>query len=81
MMLNMFSCLSALLSVVDIILNLLREDKACVDMVYIHYAKALDDHLVLLHKIRDFNIYGHLGKWFANLLSDRTQHVRLKDNS
>ena len=49
-------------------------------MVYLDYAKAFDkvDHGVLLHKIRDFGITGHLGKWLANFLSDRTQHVRLK---
>ena len=61
------SCLSAILNV----FNYLSEDKAtCVDMVYLDYAKAFDkvDRGALLHKIRDT---GRLGKWLANLLSDR----------
>ena len=52
----------------------------CVDVVYVEYAEAFDqvDHRVLLLKIRDPGITGHIGKCLASLLTDRTQRARLK---
>ena len=60
------SCLSALLSVYDeLIQNLPSNQSSCIDMIYLDFAKAFDkvDHGVLL------------GKWILNFLSDRKHFV------
>ena len=48
----MHSCLSALLSVFDDVMQILSSGNNTVDMVYLDFAKAFDkvDHGVLLHK-------------------------------
>ena len=57
------SCLSALLSVFDDVMQLLSSGNNTVDMVYLDFLKAFDklDHGVLLHKIKMFGITGKLG--------------------
>ncbi len=72
------SCLSALLDVFDDIMHML-EHKHTVDMIYLDFSKAFDkvDHGILLHKLRATGITGHLGQWFYNFLTNRTQFVRL----
>ena len=59
------SCLSALLSVFDDVMQLLNSGNNTVDMVYLDFAKAFDkvDHGVLLHKIKMLGITGKLGVW------------------
>lgn len=74
------SCLSALLSVYDDLMNLFTDSPCSVDMIYLDFAKAFDkvDHGVLLHKLRDFGITGKLGVWFHSFLSNRKQFVRIQ---
>ena len=59
------SCLSAMLSVFDDVMQLLSSVNNTVDMVYLNFAKAFDkvDHSVLLHKIKMLGITGKLGVW------------------
>ena len=73
------SCLSALLSVFDDVMQLLSSGNNTVDMVYLDFAKAFDkvDHGVLLHKITILGITGKLGVWLYHFLTGRTQFVRL----
>ena len=73
------SCLSALLSVFDDVMQLLSSGNNTVDMVYLDFAKAFDkvDHVVLLHKIKMLGITGILGVWLYHFLIGRTQFVRL----
>ena len=74
------SCLSALLSVFDDVMQLLSSENNIVDMVYLDFAKAFDkvDHGVLLHKIKMLGITGKLGVWLYHFLTGRTQFVRLQ---
>ena len=57
------SCLSALLSVFDDVMQLLSSGNNTVDMVYLDFVKAFDkvDHGVILHKIKMLGITGKLG--------------------
>ena len=57
------SCLSALLSVFDDVMQLLNSGNNTVDMVYLDFAKAFDkvDHGVLLHKIKNAWYYRKIG--------------------
>ena len=59
------SCMSALLSVFDDVMQLLSSVNNTVDMVYSDFAKAFDkvDHTVLLHKIKMLGITEKLGVW------------------
>ena len=70
------SCLSALLSVFDDVIQLL----STVDMVYLDFTKAFDkvDHGVLLHKIKMLGITGKLSVWLYHFLTGRSQFVRLQ---
>ena len=72
------SCLSALLDVLDNIMNMLGKGPS-VDMVYLDFAKAFDrdDHGVLLHKLKDLGNTGKLGVCFFHFLSNRCHFVRL----
>ena len=74
------SCLSALLSVFDDVMQLLSSGNNTVDMVYLDFANAFDkvDHGVLLHKIKTLGITGKLGVWLYHFLTGRTQFVRLQ---
>ena len=74
------SCLSALLSVFDDVMQLLSSGNNTVDMVYLDFAKAFDkvDHGVLLHKIKMLGITGKFGVWLYHFLTGRTQFVRLQ---
>ena len=74
------SCLSALLSDYDDVMQLLSSGNNTVDMVYLDFAKAFDkvDHGVLLHKIKMLGITGKLGVWLYHFLTGRTQFVRLQ---
>ena len=74
------SCLSALLSVYDELINNLSNcQPSCIDMIYLDFAKAFDkvDHGVLLHKLKSMGITGDLGNWLLNFLSDRKHFVRM----
>ena len=57
------SCLSALLSVFDDVMQLLSSGHNTVDMVYLDFAKAFDkvEHGVVLHKIKILGITGKSG--------------------
>ena len=72
------SCLSALLSVFDDVIQLLNSGNNTLDMVYLDFAKAFDkvDHGVLLHKIKMLGITGKLGVWLYHFLTGRTHFVR-----
>ena len=74
------SCLSALLSVFDDVMQLLSSGNNTVDMVYLDFAKAFDkvDHGVLLHKIKMLGITGKVGVWLYHFVTGRTQSVRLQ---
>ena len=74
------SCLSALLSVFDNVMQLLSSGNNTVDMVYIDIAKAFDkvDHGVLLHKIKILGITRKLGVWLYHFLTGRTLFGRLQ---
>ena len=65
------SCLSALLSVFDDVMQLLSSGNNTVDMVYFDFAKAFD-------KIKTLGITGKLGVWLYHFLTGRTQFVRLQ---
>ena len=74
------SCLSALLSVYDeLIQNLSNNESSCIDMIYLKFTEVFDkvDHGVLLHKLKKLGITWNLGKWILNFLSDRKHFVRL----
>ena len=74
------SCLSALLSVYDELINNLSNcQPSCIDMIYLDFAKAFDkvDHGVLLHKLKSMGITCDLGNWLLNFLSDRKHFVRM----
>ena len=74
------SCLSALLSVYDELINNLSNcQPSCIDMIYLDFAKAFDkvDHGVLLHKLKSMGITGDLGNWLLNFLSDRKHFARM----
>ena len=63
------SCLSALLSVYDeLVQNLSNNQSSCIDMIYLDFVKAFDkvDYVVFLHKIKKLGITGNLGKWILN---------------
>ena len=74
------SCLSALLSVFDDVMQLLSSGNNTVDMVYLDFAKTFDnvDHDVLLHKIKMLGITGKLGVWLYHFLTGRTRFVKLQ---
>ena len=74
------SCLSALLSVYDQLMQNLSEcPSSCIDMIYLDFSKAFDkvDHGILMHKLRNMGITGSLGKWLLDFLSDRKHFVRI----
>ena len=74
------SCLSALLSVYDELINNLSNcQPSYIDMIYLDFAKAFDkvDHGVLLHKLKSMGITGDLGYWLLNFLSDRKHFVHM----
>ena len=72
------SCLSALLSVFDDVMQLLNSGNNTVDMVCFDFAKAFHkvDHSVLLHKIKMLGITGILGVWLYHILTGSTHFVR-----
>ena len=64
------SCLSALLSVYDELINNLSNcQPSCIDMIYLDFAKAFDkvDHGVLLHKLKKYGYYWRSGKLASKL--------------
>ena len=65
----MRSTLTQLLSFWDSVLEKL-EDGQGVDVIYTDFSKAFDkvETGVLLHKVRDCNVGGNLGKWLASFL-------------
>ena len=71
---------SSLLDVYDSILKSPTQRATCVDMVYLDFLKAFDkvDHGILFSKLRDLRITGHLGMWFSNFLSNRSQFIRVQ---
>ena len=72
------SCLSALLSVYDDLINNLSNcQSSCIDMIYLDFAKAFDkvNHGVRLHKLKSMGITGGLGNWLLNFLSGRKHFV------
>ena len=74
------SCLSALLSVFDDVMQLLSCGNNSVDMVYLDFEKAFDkvDHGGLLHKIKMLGITGKFGVWLYHFSTCRTHFVRLQ---
>ena len=70
------SCLSQLLNHFDKITHELEMGNG-VDVIYLDFAKAFDklDHGVTLAKLRALGIKGHLGRWIATFLTNRTQSV------
>ena len=72
------SCLSALLSVYNELINNLSNCQP--DMIDLDFAKTFDkvDHgVLLLHKLKSMGITGDLGNWLLNFLSDRKHFVRM----
>ena len=74
------SCLLAVLSVFDNVMQLLSSGNNTVDMVYLDFAKAFDnvDHGVPFHKSKMLGITGKLGVWLYHFLTGRTHFVRLQ---
>ena len=74
------SCLSALLSVFDDVIQLLSSGNNTVNMLYLDFPKAFDkvDHGVLLHKIKILCITGKLGVWLYHFLTGKNNFVRLE---
>ena len=70
------SCLSQLLDHFDDILNHLGNDNN-VDVVYLDFAKAFDkvDFYIVLRKIQNFGITGHVYNWIESFITKRTQEV------
>ena len=62
-------------SVDDILLNL--DKKNYVAGIFIDFAKACDtlDHTILLKKLNNNSIRGHIHNWFCSYLSNRTQYT------
>ena len=50
------------------------------DVIYIDFAKAFDkvDHGILLHKVKQQGISGHIGRWIHNFLTNRSQIVTIQ---
>ena len=75
------SCLLALLSVYDELINNLSNcQPSCIDMIYLDFAKTFDkvDHGVFLHKkLKSMSITGDLRNWLLNFLSDRKHFDRM----
>ena len=70
------SCLTQLLSHIDIILQNFLNNKDT-DVIYLDYAKAFDkvDHQLLLNKLHSYGIRGKLLMWLNSYLSNRWQTV------
>ena len=70
------SFLSQLLSHYDDILKGLEEGHN-VDTIFLDFSKAFDkvDKFILCRKMKRMGVFGKLGIWIRNLLSDRTQVV------
>lgn len=70
------SCLSQLLQHQEEILTNLARGKN-VDVIYLDFAKAFDkvDHGLLLHKMKQLGIMGHLGEWMHSFLTNRQQVI------
>ena len=72
------SCLSALLSVYDDLVNM-NITASAVHMIYLDFSKAFDkvDHGILEHKLSQIGVCGKLGVWIHNFLQERSQYVRV----
>ena len=72
------STLSQLLEQYDTCLDLLLEGKN-VDILYLDFSKAFDkvDLGLLLSKVHELGITGHLGRWIADFILGRTQAVKV----
>ena len=48
-----------------------------VDVIYLDFAKAFDkvDFTIILQKLHDLGIRGHLGRWIHQFITGRTQSV------
>ena len=57
-------------------------NKKCVDIIYIDFAKAFDvvSHEKLLFKLKSYDISNKIIKWFYNFLSNRSQITRVKNS-
>ena len=69
------SCLSALLSVYDDLVNM-NITASAVHMIYLDFSKAFDkvDHGILEHKLCQIGVCGKLGVWIHNFLQERLQY-------
>ena len=72
------SCLSALLSVYDDLVNM-NITASAVHMIYLDFSKAFDkvDHGILEHKLSQIGVCGKLSVWIHNFLQERSQYVRV----
>ena len=70
------SCLSQLLAHYERILQLMEEGLD-VDVIYLDFAKAFDkvDFTIILQKLKDMGIQGHVGRWIHQFITGRTQSV------
>ena len=70
------SCLSQLLAHYEKILQLMEEGFD-VDVIYLDFAKAFDkvDFTVILQKLKDMGVQGHVGRWIHQFITGRTQSV------
>ena len=57
-------------------------NKKCVDIIYINFAKAFDvvSHEKLLFKLKSYGISNKIIKWFYNFLSNRSQITRVENS-
>ena len=57
-------------------------NKKCVDIIYIDFAKAFDvvSHEKLLFKLKSYGISNKIIKWFYNFLSNRSQITRVENS-
>ena len=70
------SCLSQLLNHYDEILKGLEEGHN-VDTIFLNFSKAFDkvDKFILCRKIKRVGVFGYLGIWIHNILSERKQDI------
>jgi hypothetical protein len=72
------STVSQLLEQYEEILEALSS-QSNIDIIMLDYSKAFDkiSQSILLHKLKDLGISGHIGRWIGHFLLNRTQRVSL----